>query len=151
MTAEYPHGDEPLIPMPALSLPALRQAVATVAPSRLPEFFQEIQDAFTQAGDEDSIFPLRHFYQLGRRHRHRAAALRRRPAPRRRTSPRRPRPHYPGPGNPGGRRDRPGSLSRGHRWLPPGLRTVQRGQLMLVYLPDVRGERVVIIQVNWIS
>jgi hypothetical protein len=31
MTAEYPQGDEPLIPMPALSLPALRQAVATVA------------------------------------------------------------------------------------------------------------------------
>ena len=48
---------------PALSLPALRQAVATVAPSRLPEFFQEIQDAFTQAGDEDSVFPIRHFYQ----------------------------------------------------------------------------------------
>ena len=65
MTAEYPQGDEPLIPMPALSLPALRQAVATVAPSRLPEFFQEIQDAFTQAGDEDSIFPIRHFYQAG--------------------------------------------------------------------------------------
>ena len=41
----------------------LRQAVATVAPSRLPEFFQEIQDAFTQAGDEDSVFPIRHFYQ----------------------------------------------------------------------------------------
>ena len=64
MTAEYPQGDEPLIPMPALSLPALRQAVATVAtvaPSRLPEFFQEIQDAFTQAGDEDSVFPIRHF------------------------------------------------------------------------------------------
>ena len=34
---------------------------------------------------------------------------------------------------------------------PPGLRTVQRGPLMLVYLTDVRGERVVIIQVNWIS
>jgi hypothetical protein len=34
-----------------------------VAPSRLPEFFQEIQDAFTQAGDEDSVFPIRHFYQ----------------------------------------------------------------------------------------
>ena len=63
MTAEYPQGDEPLIPMPALSLPALRQAVAAVAPSRLPEFFQEIQDAFTQAGDEDSVFPIRHFYQ----------------------------------------------------------------------------------------
>jgi hypothetical protein len=42
---------------------ALRQAVAAVAPSRLPEFFQEIQDAFTQAGDEDSVFPIRHFYQ----------------------------------------------------------------------------------------
>ena len=41
----------------------LRQAVATVAPSRLPEFFQDIQDAFTQAGDEDSVFPIRHFYQ----------------------------------------------------------------------------------------
>ena len=63
MTAQYPQGDEPLIPMPALSLPALRQAVAAVAPSRLPEFFHEIQDAFTQAGDEDSIFPIRHFYQ----------------------------------------------------------------------------------------
>jgi hypothetical protein len=35
--------------------------------------------------------------------------------------------------------------------LPPGLRTVQRGPLMLVYLTEVRGERVVIIQVNWIS
>ena len=34
---------------------------------------------------------------------------------------------------------------------PPGLRTVQRGPLMLVYLTDVRGERVVIIQVNWIG
>jgi hypothetical protein len=34
---------------------------------------------------------------------------------------------------------------------PPRLRTVQRGQLMPVYLTDVRGERVVIIQVNWIS
>jgi hypothetical protein len=34
---------------------------------------------------------------------------------------------------------------------PPGLRTVQRGPLMLVYLTDVRGERVVIVQVNWIS
>jgi hypothetical protein len=34
---------------------------------------------------------------------------------------------------------------------PPGLRTVQHGPLMLVYLTDVRGERVVIIQVNWIG
>jgi hypothetical protein len=63
MTAEYPHGDEPLVSMPALTLDALRQAVAVVAPSRLPEFFQEIQDAFGQAGEEDSVFPIRHFYQ----------------------------------------------------------------------------------------
>ena len=34
---------------------------------------------------------------------------------------------------------------------PPGLRTVQRGQLMLVYLTDVRGERVAILQANWIG
>jgi hypothetical protein len=63
MTAEHPQGEEPLIPMPALTLGALRQAVAAVAPSRLPEFFQEIQDAFSQAGDEDSVLPIRHFYQ----------------------------------------------------------------------------------------
>ena len=63
MTAEDLQGDEPLIPMPTLSLPALRQAVAAITPSRLPEFFQEIQDAFTQAGDENSVFPIRHFYQ----------------------------------------------------------------------------------------
>ncbi|HXL92415.1 MAG TPA: hypothetical protein VN969_26050 [Streptosporangiaceae bacterium] len=63
MTAEYSQGDEPLLPMLALKLDALRQAVATVAPSRLPKFFQEIQDAFGQADDEDSVFPIRHFYQ----------------------------------------------------------------------------------------
>jgi hypothetical protein len=63
MTAEHGHGDGPLIPMPPLTLDDLRQAVATVAPSRLPEFFQDIQDAFSQAGEEDSVFPIRHFYQ----------------------------------------------------------------------------------------
>ena len=34
---------------------------------------------------------------------------------------------------------------------PAGLRTVQRGPLMFVHLTHVGGERVVIIQVNWIS
>jgi hypothetical protein len=63
MTAEHIQGDEPLIAMPALTLDALRQAVAAVIPSRLPDFFQEIQDTFSQAGDEDSVFPIRHFYQ----------------------------------------------------------------------------------------
>ena len=50
MTAGHSQGGEPLIPMPALTLDALRQAVATVAPSTLPECFQEIQEAFSQAG-----------------------------------------------------------------------------------------------------
>jgi hypothetical protein len=63
MTAERTLKDEPLIPMPALTLDALRQAVATVAPSRLPEFFQDMQDAFSQAGNEDNVFPIRHFYR----------------------------------------------------------------------------------------
>jgi hypothetical protein len=31
----------------------------------------------------------------------------------------------------------------------PGLRIEQRGGLMLTYLTDVRGERVVIVQVTW--
>jgi hypothetical protein len=47
MTAGHPRSDEPLIPMPDLTLDALRQAVVVVAPSQLPEFFQEIQDAFS--------------------------------------------------------------------------------------------------------
>ena len=38
MAAEHVQGNEPLIPMPALTLDALRQAGAAVAPSRLPEF-----------------------------------------------------------------------------------------------------------------
>jgi hypothetical protein len=70
MTAEYPQGDEPLIPMPALSLPALRQAVATVAPSRLPEFFQDPgrlrRLATGQRLPHPPLLPA-----LGRRHRHR--------------------------------------------------------------------------------
>src|SRR6201987_4278336 len=114
MTAEHRQGDEPLIGMPALTLDALRQAVAAVAPSRLPEFFQEIQDVFTQAGDADSVFPIRHFYQRWGA----AIAIERRPS----------------------------ASAR-----PPAARTGQRGPLMLVYLTDVRGERVVIIQVNGIS
>jgi hypothetical protein len=76
MTAEHPQSDEPLIALPALTLDALRRAVAAVALSRLPEFFQEIQDAFSQAGDEDSVFSIRHFYQRwGCHDRDRAPAL----------------------------------------------------------------------------
>ncbi len=63
MTAEHRQCDEPLTAMPALTLEALRQAVAEVVPSRLPEFFQDIQDAFSQAGEEDSVLAIRHVYQ----------------------------------------------------------------------------------------
>jgi hypothetical protein len=63
MTARHIAHDEPLIPMPPLRLSALRQAVAAVAPPRLPEFFEEMQDAFTRAGEEDSVIPIRMFYR----------------------------------------------------------------------------------------
>jgi hypothetical protein len=33
----------------------------------------------------------------------------------------------------------------------PGLRTETRGRLMISYLTDIRGERVVILQVTWFS
>lgn len=31
----------------------------------------------------------------------------------------------------------------------PGLRTEERGALMLTFLTDVRGERIVVVQVTW--
>ncbi|MFC5724008.1 hypothetical protein ACFP1Z_27960 [Streptomyces gamaensis] len=55
--------DAPLIPMPELTLPGLRRAVAVVVPSRLPEFFDEMQKAFVQAGEDDSVLPIRMFYR----------------------------------------------------------------------------------------
>ncbi|MGN5378703.1 hypothetical protein ACQ4WX_18675 [Streptomyces lasalocidi] len=63
MTMPYADGNGPLIPKPELTLPALRQAVATVVPSRLPEFFEDLQKAFIRAGDEDSVVPIRMFYR----------------------------------------------------------------------------------------
>jgi hypothetical protein len=36
--------------------------VATVAPSRLAEFTEDMRTAFVQAGDEDSVLPVRMFY-----------------------------------------------------------------------------------------
>ncbi len=54
---------DPLIPQPNLTLPALRQAVATVAPARLPEMFTKMQDAFVRAGEEGSVTPIHMFYR----------------------------------------------------------------------------------------
>lgn len=53
--------DQPLIPMPNLTFPALRQAVATLVPARLPELFEEMQQAFTWAAEENSLGPIRLF------------------------------------------------------------------------------------------
>jgi hypothetical protein len=53
----------PLIPQPTLTLPALREAVAAVAPSRLPEMFAKMQEAFVRAGEEDSVTPIHMFYR----------------------------------------------------------------------------------------
>jgi hypothetical protein len=38
---------------------------------------------------------------------------------------------------------------RNHEGPTPGLRTETRGRLMVTYLTDVRGERVVVLQVSW--
>ncbi len=54
---------DPLIPQPSLTLPALRQAVAAVAPGRLPEMFSKMQEAFVWAGDEGSVTPIHMFYR----------------------------------------------------------------------------------------
>ncbi|HLI76478.1 MAG TPA: hypothetical protein VKV02_05980 [Acidobacteriaceae bacterium] len=63
VTVTYGDRDEPLIPLPEMTLPRLRSAVSIVAPSLLPQFFEEMQQAFTQAGDEDSVTPIRMFYR----------------------------------------------------------------------------------------
>ncbi|WP_455354578.1 hypothetical protein [Streptomyces sp. SYSU K217416] len=61
MTAQHAAG--PLIPKPVLRLSALRQAVAAVVPSRLAEFFEDMQKAFVEAGEQDSVLPIRMFYR----------------------------------------------------------------------------------------
>ena len=52
-----------LTPRPSLTLPALRQAVATVAPGRLPEMFTKMQEAFVLAGERGSVTPIHMFYR----------------------------------------------------------------------------------------
>jgi hypothetical protein len=63
MVGQVPgHGDA-LIPQPSLSLPDLRQAVAAVAPARLPEMFAKMQEAFVRAGEQGSVTPIHMFYR----------------------------------------------------------------------------------------
>jgi hypothetical protein len=63
MTGQAPGQADPLIPQPSLTLPALRQAVAAVAPGRLPEMFAKMQEAFVRAGEEGSVTPIHMFYR----------------------------------------------------------------------------------------
>jgi hypothetical protein len=63
MTGQAPGQGDPLIPQPSLTLSALRQAVAVVAPGRLPEMFAKMQEAFVRAGEEGSVTPIHMFYR----------------------------------------------------------------------------------------
>jgi hypothetical protein len=63
MPGQAPGQGDPLIPQPSLALPALRQAVAAVAPGRLPEMFAKMQEAFDRAGEEGSVTPIHMFYR----------------------------------------------------------------------------------------
>lgn len=62
MVAQRDGHEEALIPMPELTWPALRKAVATVAPSRLPELFEDMQNAFGKASEQNSVNPIRFFF-----------------------------------------------------------------------------------------
>jgi len=63
MMGQTPDQAESLIPRPELTLPALRTAVARVAPGRLPEMFEKMQAAFVRAGEEGSVVPIHMFYR----------------------------------------------------------------------------------------
>jgi hypothetical protein len=63
MMGQTPDQTGALIPRPDLTLPALRAAVARVAPGRLPEMFEKMQAAFVQAGEEGSVVPIHMFYR----------------------------------------------------------------------------------------
>jgi hypothetical protein len=63
MMGQTPDQAESVIPRPELNLPALRAAVARVAPGRLPEMFEKMQAAFVRAGDEGSVVPIHMFYR----------------------------------------------------------------------------------------
>ncbi|MBW5482736.1 DUF6247 family protein [Streptomyces bambusae] len=54
-------GGGPLIPMPDLTPAALREAVAKIAPSRVPDLTQHLFDATTSAQQTQSLAPLRAF------------------------------------------------------------------------------------------
>jgi hypothetical protein len=63
MVRQVPGPGDALTPRPSQTLPALRQAVAAVAPGRLPEMFAKMQEAFVQAAEQGSVTPIHMFYR----------------------------------------------------------------------------------------
>lgn len=63
MSSQPVNHDGPIMPMPALTLPALRAAVASLAPGKLAELIAEMQQAFDRAGQDGSTAPIRLFYR----------------------------------------------------------------------------------------
>src|ERR1700728_3828728 len=63
MVGQVPGRGDALTPQPSLTLPALQQAVAAVAPARLPEMFTKMQQAFVLAGEQGSVTPIHMFYR----------------------------------------------------------------------------------------
>ncbi|MGK5638209.1 hypothetical protein ACSNOK_07810 [Streptomyces sp. URMC 126] len=63
MTARHDEQPSELIPRPDMTFPALRAALARVAPSRLAEFQADRDMAFTSATQHGSFQPIR-FFQI---------------------------------------------------------------------------------------
>jgi hypothetical protein len=63
VVGQVPGQGDALTPQPSLTLSALRQAVATVVPGRLPEMFAKMQEAFVLAGEQGSVTPIHMFYR----------------------------------------------------------------------------------------
>ncbi|MGI5340024.1 hypothetical protein ACQEVS_22820 [Streptomyces sp. CA-181903] len=63
MTTAHDEQPSELIPRPDMTFPALRAALARVAPSRLAEFQADRDMAFTAATQDGSFQPIR-FFQI---------------------------------------------------------------------------------------
>ncbi len=61
MTAQPTEHDGPIIPRPEKTFPALRAALAQVAPSRVPEMTAERDTVFTMATQHNSFGPIAMF------------------------------------------------------------------------------------------
>ncbi|MCB5166244.1 DUF6247 family protein [Streptomyces bambusae] len=61
MTAQHAEGDSPLIPQPAMTREALRDAVRRIDMGSLGEFDRDCHEAFDRAAETGAINPLRFF------------------------------------------------------------------------------------------